>query len=43
MKFIKKPLTKFNEGYCFCNQCTNKCDSNSGCVTLCIGNCSNNL
>ncbi|MDQ0557976.1 Clo7bot family Cys-rich peptide [Paraclostridium ghonii] len=32
MKFIKKPLTKFNEGYCFCSQCIGKCGSNSGCV-----------
>ncbi|MDQ0557974.1 hypothetical protein QOZ92_003109 [Paeniclostridium ghonii] len=45
MKFIKRPLTKFNEGYCFCfQQCTNLCsqfnicDQNSGCVNACTNN-----
>lgn len=52
MRFIKKPAIKFNEGYCFCFNCTENCGSvcsdNCGmkiyCNTNsgCVQNCYNN-
>ncbi|GAA0102026.1 MULTISPECIES: Clo7bot family Cys-rich peptide [Paraclostridium] len=37
MKFIKKPVKKFEEAYCY-TSCTSYCGTNSGCVDYRDGN-----